>query len=155
MPLASKVSAEWAALRRAKAALRRSEETLRARGVELAMLRQVNEDLEDARRAALDLMADAVESRRQVEELNRKIRITASCDRFRAALADALRPLGDPVQIQSVACHVLAEHLAADRVSYADIEAEGDSAIIPPEFEAAPLMAELRAGRTIVLSETG
>jgi signal transduction histidine kinase len=156
MPLANKVSAEWAALRRAKAALRRSEETLRARGVELAMLRQVNEDLEDARRAALDLMADAVESRRQVDELNRKIRVTASCDRFQVALGDALRSLGDPVQIKSVACRVLAEHLAADRVSYADIEAEGDAAIIPPEFKAAaPLMAELRAGRTIVLSETG
>ena len=120
------------------------------------MLRQVNEDLEDARRAALDLMSDAVESRRQVEELNRKMRVTASCDRFRAALADALRSLGDPVQIQSVACRVLAEHLAADRVSYADIQADGETAIIPPEFTAAAsLMAELRAGRTIVLSETG
>jgi signal transduction histidine kinase len=119
-------------------------------------LRQANADLDDARRVALNLMEDAVESRRQVEDLNRKLRVTASSDRFRAALADALRSLGDPVQIQSVACRVLAEHLAADRVSYADIHAEGETAIIPPEFNAAAtLMAELRAGRTIVLPDTG
>ena len=156
MPLAKRISAEWAALRRADAALRRSVDTLRARGSELARLRQANADLEDARRAALNLMEDAVESRRQVEDLNRQLRVTASCDRFRAALADALRSLGDPVQRQDVACRVLAEYLAADRVSYVDIHAEGETAILAREFAAAAtLMAELRAGRTIVLPETG
>jgi signal transduction histidine kinase len=74
MPLASRVSAEWATLRRAHAALRRSLGTLRDRGAELARLRQANADLEDARRAALNLMEDAVESRRQVEDLNQKLR---------------------------------------------------------------------------------
>jgi signal transduction histidine kinase len=129
---------------------------LRARGAELARLRQANADLEDARRAALNLMEDAVESRRQVEDLNRKLRVTASCDRFRAALADALRSLGDPVERQSVACRVLAEYLAADRVSYADIRAEAETAILPREFDGAEtMMAELRAGRTIVLPDTG
>jgi signal transduction histidine kinase len=128
---------------------------LRARSAEIRNLRQANADLEDARRAALNLMEDAVESRRQVEELNRQLRVTASSDRFRAALADALRSLGDPVQIKAVACRVLAEHLAADRVSYADIHADGEAAVLPPEFDAAGLMAKLRAGRTIVLPETG
>jgi len=128
---------------------------LRARSAELKNLRQANADLEDARRAALNLMEDAVESRRQVEELNRQLRVTAASDRFRAALADALRSLGDPVQIQAVACRVLAKHLAADRVSYADIHADGEAAVLPREFDAAALMAELRAGRTIVLPETG
>jgi signal transduction histidine kinase len=129
---------------------------LRARGAELARLRQANADLEDARRAALNLMEDAVESRRQVEDLNRKLRVTASCDRFRAALADALRSLGDPVERQSVACRVLAEYLAADRVSYADIRPEAETAILPREFDGAEtMMAELRAGRTIVLPDTG
>jgi len=75
MPLASRVSAEWAALRRAQAALRRSMDALRdRRGAELARLRQANADLEDARRAALNLMEDAVESRRQVEDLNEALR---------------------------------------------------------------------------------
>jgi len=69
------LSAEWAALRRAEAALRRrSIERLRARSAELARLRQANADLEDARRAALNLMEDAVESRRQVEVLNEALR---------------------------------------------------------------------------------
>jgi signal transduction histidine kinase len=74
MPLAKRISAEWAALRRADAALRRSVDTLRARGSELARLRQANADLEEARRAALNLMEDAVESRRQVEDLNQQLR---------------------------------------------------------------------------------
>jgi signal transduction histidine kinase len=37
-------------------------------------LRQANADLDDARRAALNLMEDAVESRRQVEDLNEALR---------------------------------------------------------------------------------
>ena len=137
--------------------MRRSVRLSRARSAELARLRQANADLEDARLAALNLMEDAVESRREVENLNRKLRVTASCDRFRAALADALRSLGNPVQIGAVAWRVLAEHLAADGVSYADIQAEGETAILPPgEFDlAATLMAELRVGRTIVLPDTG
>ena len=129
---------------------------LRARSAELARLRQANADLEDARLAALNLMEDAVESRREVDDLNRKLRVTASCDRFRAALADALRSLGDPVQIQTVACRVLAEHLAADRVSHADIHGERGTAILPCGCSVtATMMAELRAGRTIVLPDTG
>jgi signal transduction histidine kinase len=129
---------------------------LRARSAELARLRQANADLEDARRAALNLMEDAVESRGQVEDLNRKLHVTASCDRFRAALADALRSLGDPVQVQAIACRVLAEYLPADRVSYADIHAEEETAILPRELAAAEtMMTELRAGRTIVRPETG
>jgi GAF domain-containing protein len=155
MSLASRISAEWAALRRAETVVRRSV-ALRARSAELARLRQANADLEDARLAALNLMEDAVESRREVDDLNRKLRVTASCDRFRAALADALRSLGDPVQIQTVACRVLAEHLAADRVSHADIHGDRGTAILPGEFDlAATLMAELRVGRTIVLPDTG
>ena len=155
MSLASRISAEWAALRRAETVVRRSM-ALRARSAELARLRQANADLEDARRAALNLMEDAVESRRQVEDLNQKLRVTASCDRFRAALADALRSLGEPIQIQAVACRVLAEHLVADRVSYADIHAEGETAILPREIATAEMMmTELRAGRTIVRPETG
>ena len=155
MSLASRISAEWAALRRAETVVRRSV-ALRARSAELARLRQANADLEDARLAALNLMEDAVESRREVDDLNRKLRVTASSDRFRAALADALRSLGDPVQIQTVACRVLAEHLAADQVSFADIQAEGETAILHGEFDpAAMLMAELRVGRTIVLPDTG
>src|SRR5580765_3641725 len=153
MSLASRISAEWAALRRAETVVRRSV-ALRARSAELARLRQSNADLEDARLAALNLMEDAVESRREVDDLNRKLCVTASCDRFRAALADALRSLGDPVQGQDVACRVLAEYLAADRVSYVDIHAEGETAIPAREFAAAEtMMAELRTGRTIVLPD--
>ena len=134
----------------------RQSMALRARSAELARLRQANADLENAHRAALNLMEEAVKSRRQVEDLNRKLRVTASCDRFRATLADALRSLGDAVERQSVACRVLAEYLNADRVSYDDIHAEAETAILPREFAGAErMMAELRAGRTIVLPDIG
>jgi PAS domain S-box-containing protein len=41
---------------------------------------------------------------------------------FLLGLADALRPLSDPLAMQEVTARLLAEHLHVNRVSYADIE---------------------------------
>jgi PAS domain S-box-containing protein len=48
----------------------------------------------------------------------------ASPDAFRVALADALRPLSDPVKIQAEAARVLGEHLQLSCALYAEVERE-------------------------------
>ena len=40
------------------------------------------------------------------------------------ALNDALRPLGDPVEIQAAACRLLGQCLQADRVAYFDVRGD-------------------------------
>lgn len=61
--------------------------------------------------------------RKRAEESRRR---AAELDAFRVALADALRPLSDPVQIQAEACRLLGEHLGVDRAYYVEVnEAEG------------------------------
>jgi PAS domain S-box-containing protein len=43
-------------------------------------------------------------------------------------LSDALRTVGDPIELQETAARVLGEHLGANRVMYAEVEGDGDSA---------------------------
>jgi PAS domain S-box-containing protein len=45
---------------------------------------------------------------------------------FLLKLSDALRPLADPVAIQSEACHLLGEHLAVNRALYFEVETAED-----------------------------
>ena len=86
---------------------------------------------------------------------------------FRAALADALRSLSDPVEVQAEAARRLGEHLGASRVHYAEIEPDGQHAVVARDYaRTAPdrggrysladfsfLIAEARAGRTLVVSD--
>jgi PAS domain S-box-containing protein len=55
------------------------------------------------------------------KEVEAKLRASAERHAFRVALADALRPINDPIQIQSEACRVLGEHLSANRVTYFEV----------------------------------
>ncbi|HEX8384857.1 MAG TPA: CheR family methyltransferase, partial [Rubricoccaceae bacterium] len=43
---------------------------------------------------------------------------------FRAALADALRPLADPVEVKAIATHLLGEHLGVSRAHYGEVTDE-------------------------------
>jgi hypothetical protein len=52
---------------------------------------------------------------------------------FLLKLSDALRPLTDPIEIQSTAARVLGEHIGANRVLYADI-VDGKEAVINRDF---------------------
>jgi PAS domain S-box-containing protein len=95
----------------------------------------------------------------------------AAVDAFRVTLADALRPLGDPVAIQREACRVLGQYLDADRVHYVETHDDGESGTIGTEYLRAGgkslvgrhryrdfgrNMAEtLRAGHPLVISDTG
>ena len=72
------------------------------------------------------------------------VRITAGIERARVAealrrserqdyilkLSDALRPLNDALAVQDATMRILGEHLQADRVIYADVSLDGDSAQI-------------------------
>lgn len=67
-------------------------------------------------------------------------------NRFRALLTDAFRRNIDPLAVQQVACRLLAEHLGAHRVRYADID---DASAL------GELFADVRAGHTVVVHDAG
>ena len=89
---------------------------------------------------------------------------------FLLRLGDAIRPLFDPLRIQSEAMRVLGEHLDASRVHYAGIEADQNTCHIYPDFQApgvasiagvlhldsfgAHVAQAMRAGRTLVIPDT-
>ncbi|MBV8990059.1 MAG: GAF domain-containing protein, partial [Solirubrobacterales bacterium] len=53
---------------------------------------------------------------------------------FLLTLSDALRPLGDPVEVQDVAARLVGEHLGSDRACYIEIEPAQDLAVITREY---------------------
>src|SRR5918994_2829996 len=60
-----------------------------------------------------------ITGRKEAEE---RLRRAARLDEFRVVLADALRPLFDPSEVQAEAARALGEHLGANRVMYAEVE---------------------------------
>jgi len=83
-------------------------------------------------------------------------------------LSDALRPLADPVEVQSAAARVLGEHLGAGRAAYAEVEADDAHFTVHreysdgmPSFTGRYLLnnygpafwADFRAGRTVVVDD--
>src|SRR5206468_185854 len=61
---------------------------------------------------------------------------------FLLKLSDALRPLGDPLDVQEVAARLLGEHLRSNRVGYAEID--GHAYVIRREYASGvrPLVGE-------------
>ena len=72
------------------------------------------------------------------------LRASAERAAFRAELAEVLRPLDDPEEVQVEACRVIGEHLGASRVHYAEVEADGEHATVARDY---PLRAPDRSGR--------
>jgi signal transduction histidine kinase/CheY-like chemotaxis protein len=64
--------------------------------------------------------------------------------RYRIELGDALRSLSDPGQIQAEACRLLCNILDASRVHYAEMEDDGEHAVVPHDHAAT---VPNRAGR--------
>lgn len=60
------------------------------------------------------------------------LRQLAEADAYRITLADALRAVSDPVEIQAVASRVLGQHLRVSRVLYAEIH--GDTSIVHRDY---------------------
>lgn len=108
-----------------------------------------------------------ITARRQAEDA---LRATAHQASFRAGLTDALRSLTDPDAIRDEAARLLGRHLAASWSFFAEIEPDGDHALVGADFHdgvrsavgrhrieefGAALAADIRAGRTITVDDVG
>ncbi|BDG08839.1 hybrid sensor histidine kinase/response regulator [Anaeromyxobacter paludicola] len=108
---------------------------------------------------------------RERELFLEQLRVSAARDGFRLLLADTLRPLADPDEIQGEAARVLGQHLGATRVHYGEVTPDGAYGIVRSEYRVpgaastvgryhldsyGPLvMGEFRAGRTLVIHDVG
>ena len=72
-----------------------------------------------------------VTERRMAEEAMLR---SAGRDALRVVLADALRPLSDPVEIQAEATRVLGEQLGANRSLYGEVSADGEHFVIERDY---------------------
>ena len=88
---------------------------------------------------------------------------------FLLKLSDALRPLADPTEIQSVALRLLGEHLQLARCAYAEINPDGDSVTIDRSYHvqdiasfagtyrmsafAPRVLATMRRGETLAIED--
>jgi len=109
------------------------------------------------------ILFNDISERKQAEE---RLHRAAKLDAFRISLADALRPLAEPVEVQATAARVLGEYLNANRVAY--FEVRGANYVVERDYVngAAPLaggysidsfgpklLAAYRAGRTVCVSD--
>jgi PAS domain S-box-containing protein len=105
-----------------------------------------------------------VTERRVAEETLRQSEARA---RFRAALAERFRALTDPAEVQRAAAQALGEHLGASRAHYAEVEPDGEHAVVVCDYargvpdragrhalaDFLTLHDEARAGRTFVVAD--
>ena len=113
-------------------------------------------------RGYVGMNADVTEQRRAEEAL----RSGADRAAFRVALADALRPLSDPVAVQAEAARVLGTYLGVQRAHCAEVDADGAVGTVVADYHDGALSAvgryrldeygtavmnEVRAGRTVVV----
>jgi PAS domain S-box-containing protein len=109
------------------------------------------------------LLFKDITDRKQAEEMSQR---TAKLDTFRLSLADALRPLADPVEVQATAARVLGEYLNANRVAYFEVRGadyvverdyvNGVAALAggyPIDSFGSNLLAAYRAGHTVSVSD--
>jgi PAS domain S-box-containing protein len=109
------------------------------------------------------LLFNDISDRKQAEE---RLHRAAKLDAFRVSLADALRPLADPVEVQATATPVLGEYLKANRVAY--FEVRGANYVVERDYVNGAaalaggysidsfgpnLLAAFRAGRTVCVSD--
>jgi two-component system CheB/CheR fusion protein len=91
----------------------------------------------------------------------------AEADAFRLELTDAIRPLVDPLEVQSTAARLLGEHFGANRVFYAELVPGGELGEVRTGYHEGvvdvvgtyhfddhgpTLMNELRTGRTVIVT---
>ena len=107
-----------------------------------------------------------VTEQRLAEEHERRALTNAA---FRLRLADSLRPLGDPLEVQQRAAQELGLALAATRVLYANVSDDGAYGLVTAEYRVPgvesmlgrhrlaeygfPLRPELRAGRPLIVDD--
>jgi PAS domain S-box-containing protein len=104
----------------------------------------------------------------QRKRTEQALRENAERDAYRLALGDTLRTINDPDEIQTIALHLLGEHLQANLALYLDILPDGEQAHVKqsyaqgmPEISGLVVLdelgpgraAQLRAGRKIVVTD--
>ncbi|MBW4550767.1 MAG: DUF4118 domain-containing protein [Aphanocapsa sp. GSE-SYN-MK-11-07L] len=83
----------------------------------------------DASSRRVAVVFNNISDRKQSEAaLQRAANFSAFC----VSLADALRPLADPVEVQAIASRVLGEYLGANRVVY--FEVQGDNYVVERDY---------------------
>jgi PAS domain S-box-containing protein len=97
------------------------------------------------------------------------LRRSAERQAFLLKLSDALRPLSDPTAVQEAACRVLGEHIGASRAYYVEVEPDETHVVTANDYtngvpsvsgryridDFAPfVLAEYRAGRTVIITDT-
>ncbi len=104
--------------------LRQSEAERAAR---VADLQRANAELTAARRAALNLMEDAIQARDA-------LRASEGRQAFLLRLSDALRPLAGAAAVQETASRLLGEHLAVDRAYYVEVDEARGVALVRHDY---------------------
>ena len=112
-------------------------------------------------------VAQDVTAEREAEEA---LRASAARAALRTTLADALRPLSDPVEVQAEAARVLGDHFGAARALYAEVEPDGEHVVVHRDHcDGVPSMAgrhriadfggaaaeAYREGRTLAVEDVG
>jgi two-component sensor histidine kinase/integral membrane sensor domain MASE1 len=101
----------------------------------VAALSRQNQDAHLAvERAKAELETRVAERTEALRTSRQEIARAAAFDAFRVRLQDVLSRMGSPDDIKLSAARVLGEKLQADRVCYADIEPNGDHAVIPEDY---------------------
>ncbi len=122
---------------------------------------------EEAPRRAIRLNGTAADvTARKREEARARERTDQAS--FLVSLADALRPLEDPIAMQATASRMVLDHLRANRVAYFEVTA-GDYSIerdatdgvpslrgrFPIDWFGSTLLAALQSGRPVVVDDIG
>jgi PAS domain S-box-containing protein len=92
----------------------------------------------------LDILArqasDLLERRRAEQEIlhaQESLKVSAANDAFRLKLADTLRSLSDPAEIQAAGARALAQYLKCERGTYAEVDPSGKD-FVEVDFSPAP-----------------
>jgi PAS domain S-box-containing protein len=117
----------------------------------------------DAASRRVAIVFNNITERKQAEKISQ---LAAKFDAVRITLADALRPLADPVAIQATASRILGEHLDANRVAYFEVRGanyvverdylNGATSIVgsyPVDSFGSQVLMALRSGRVVSESD--
>ncbi len=120
-------------------------------------------------RRPLRMVGAAVDATER-EQAKEALRISQERQAFLLTLSDAIRPIADPAGIQREAATLLGQRLRASRVHYGEVSEDGAWGMVRQDYcngvasvvgkhhldSYGPLvMAEFRAGRTLVIDDVG